>query len=59
MTREQAASKVRDQERIDHNLAVMYHHRGEIHEKLGDAAQAKKDLFIGKQMGFDPAAGVY
>jgi tetratricopeptide (TPR) repeat protein len=59
LTGEQAALKAREQERFNGNLAVMHHHRGEIHEKLGDAEQARKDLIISKQMGFDPAAGVY
>ena len=40
---------------LDENLAVMYHHRGLIHEKLGNAAQAKADLAKGDELGFDPA----
>jgi tetratricopeptide (TPR) repeat protein len=44
---------------FQHDLAVMHHHRGEVHEKLGHEKEAKNDLFIGKQLGFDPANGVY
>lgn len=44
---------------FEHDLAVMHHHRGEVHEKLGNAKEAKHDLFIGEQLGFDPANGVY
>ena len=40
-------------------LAVMYHHRGQIHEKLGDAAQAKSDLRLGDKLGYNPAEGVF
>jgi tetratricopeptide (TPR) repeat protein len=56
---EQAAARARRQESYNQDLAVMYHHRGEVQEKLGNAQESKKDLFIGEQMGFNPAAGVY
>lgn len=44
---------------FDEHLAVMYHHRGEVHEKLGNADEAKKDRFIGVKLGYDPETGVY
>lgn len=44
---------------FDEHLAVMYHHRGEVHEKLGHADEAKKDRFIGTELGYDPESGVY
>lgn len=40
-------------------LAVLYHHRGQIHEKLGHADQAKADLARGDRLGYNPDAGVY
>lgn len=43
----------------DHSLAVMYHHRGQIHEKLGNADEAQKDLQRGDELGYNPAKGVY
>lgn len=59
LTQRDAAVKAEQLLQFDENLAVMHHHRGEVHEKLGNAAEAKKDLFIGQELGFDPAAGVY
>jgi tetratricopeptide (TPR) repeat protein len=44
---------------IDESLAVMYYHRGEVHEKLGHADLAKKDKFIGVKLGYAPESGVY
>lgn len=44
---------------FDEHLAVMYFHRGEVHEKLGHADQAKKDRFIGEKLGYDPESGIY
>jgi tetratricopeptide (TPR) repeat protein len=40
-------------------LAVMYHHRGQVREKLGESAQAKSDLKRGDQLGYNPAEGVF
>jgi len=59
MPRREVAARARRLKQIEDNLAVMYHHRGEVHEKLGNAGEATKDLFIGKKYGFDPAAGVF
>jgi tetratricopeptide (TPR) repeat protein len=44
---------------FDHNLAVMYHHRGEIHEKLGNQEEAKADLKKALEMGYNHEAGVF
>jgi tetratricopeptide (TPR) repeat protein len=41
------------------NLAVMYHHRGQIHEKLGNSGKAQADLRLGDELGYNPATGVY
>jgi tetratricopeptide (TPR) repeat protein len=41
------------------NLAVMYHHRGEVHGKLGHAELAKVDLARGDKLGYNPAAGIH
>jgi tetratricopeptide (TPR) repeat protein len=49
----------RQMKAFDHHLAVMYHHRGEVHEQLGNADEAKKDLFIGLKLGFNPDEGVF
>jgi tetratricopeptide (TPR) repeat protein len=43
----------------DHNLAVMYHHRGQIYEKLDRAEEAKADLERGDKLGYNPAEGVF
>jgi tetratricopeptide (TPR) repeat protein len=43
---------------IDESLAVMYHHRGLIYQKLGRDAEAEKDLRSAKDFGYDPAKGV-
>jgi tetratricopeptide (TPR) repeat protein len=40
-------------------LAVMYHHRGEIHQKLGHSEQAESDLRQGDAFGYNRAAGIY
>jgi tetratricopeptide (TPR) repeat protein len=45
--------------RFDENLGVMHHHRGKVHEKLGSADQADSDLQLGKELGYDPARGVW
>lgn len=41
------------------SLSVLYHHRGQIHEKLGDAERAKSDLARGDKLGYDPKRGIY
>src|SRR5262249_20618599 len=47
------------QEEFNHNLAVMYHHRGEIYQKLGQDDKAEVDLRRGETLGYDPAHGVF
>lgn len=44
---------------LDENLAVMHHHRGLIHQELGNTEEAEQDLKLGKKLGYNPAAGVY
>lgn len=52
-------SRPRYQRIVGHELAVMYHHRGQVHERLGHAEQAKADLELGDQLGYDPEQGVF
>ena len=40
-------------------LAVLYHHRGQIHRALGNEADATRDLSRGDEMGYDPEKGVW
>ncbi len=42
----------------DGDLAVMYHHRGLVQEKLGHDGPAQDDLRRGDQLGYNPARGV-
>ncbi len=49
----------RASERFDQHLAVMYQHRSEAHAALGDQAQARKDAIAARDLGYDPASGVY
>lgn len=46
-------------QRIEQDLAVMLHHRGEVYEKLGKQRQAERDFRAAERYGFNPAAGVY
>ena len=43
---------------MDGDLAVMYHHRGLVQEKLGNPQEAQEDLLRGANLGYDPAKGV-
>jgi tetratricopeptide (TPR) repeat protein len=45
--------------RMDHDLAVLHHHRGLIHQKLDNKPQAKEDLDRGDELGYDPDKGVW
>ncbi len=45
-------------QQTQHTLAIMYHHRGEIHAKLGNAREATRDLRRGDELGYDPQAGI-
>ena len=44
---------------LDRALAVMHHHRGLVQGSLGQSAAAAADLKKGKDLGYDPAKGVY
>jgi len=44
---------------VKENLAVMYHHRGEVYEAQGKSAEAKKDFEVADLFGFNPEEGVY
>jgi tetratricopeptide (TPR) repeat protein len=44
---------------IDHGLAVMLQHRGLACQALGLEAQARQDLALAKNKGFDPSRGVW
>ncbi|HEX3998154.1 MAG TPA: hypothetical protein VHX65_06360 [Pirellulales bacterium] len=39
-------------------LAVMYHHRGEIRKKQGQAEQGEKDFRKAEMLGYDPDRGI-
>jgi tetratricopeptide (TPR) repeat protein len=47
------------QEMFDRNLSVMYHHRGQVLEKLDRHDEAKSDLDRGDKLGYNPAEGVF
>lgn len=55
----QDAQRARAQQRLDRELSVMYHHRGQVLEKLGRADEAKSDLDRGDRMGYNPSEGVF
>ncbi|MGH7194065.1 MAG: tetratricopeptide repeat protein [Candidatus Saccharimonadales bacterium] len=44
---------------FDHELSVMYHHRGQVYEKLGKLEESRADLDLAKQLGYNPAEGVF
>ena len=41
------------------SLAVIYHHRGLVHAKLGHEQQSATDLRQGDELGYDPERGVF
>ncbi len=43
----------------DETLGVLLHHRGLIHQALGNEEQAKEDLERAEELGFNPKAGVF
>ena len=59
----QARISPRERERIiefyQHNLAVMYHHRGEILQALGEKEQGAADIKRGIELGYDFDEGVF
>jgi tetratricopeptide (TPR) repeat protein len=44
---------------LDHSRGVMFQHRGLVLEKLGRTEEAQQDFARAKELGFDPAAGVF
>ncbi len=48
-----------DQRDLDQGLAVMYHHRGQVHQKLEHKEQAEADLQLANQLGYNQANGVF
>lgn len=49
----------RRQRAIDHALAVMLHHRGLACRAIGLEQQARQDLQVAEQKGFDPSRGIF
>jgi len=43
----------------EQNLAVIYHHRGQVHEEMGHDELAQSDLRRSAALGYNPEAGVY
>lgn len=44
---------------FDHELSVMYHHRGQVYEKLGKPEESRADLDLATKLGYNPAEGVF
>ena len=44
---------------LEQGMAVMYHHRGEIYQKLGQSQKASSDLARGDKLGYNPAEGIF
>jgi tetratricopeptide (TPR) repeat protein len=59
LPRAPAAERSALQQRFNHELAVMYHHRGQALTKLGKVDEGKLDLDKGDRLGYNPAAGVF
>src|SRR5262249_20077821 len=45
--------------RYRENLSVLYHHRGQVHQSLGKEELSTRDFERGKELGYNPAAGVF
>lgn len=43
---------------LNENLAVMYHHRGETQQQLGNSQEAKDDSEVARKLGYDPDKGI-
>jgi tetratricopeptide (TPR) repeat protein len=43
----------------EQNLAIMYHHRGLVYQKLGREQDAERDLTRADKLGYDPENGVW
>ncbi len=51
---------LREQQRVaipESSLAVIYHHRGEVYEKLGKEEQSQQDFELAKQYHYEPEVG--
>jgi tetratricopeptide (TPR) repeat protein len=46
-------------QRLEDSFAVIYHHRGELYEKLGQADEAQRDLDRAQRLGYNPAKGIW
>ena len=44
---------------VDQTLSVLYHHRGEILQALNQSEAAQADLDLARQLGYNPAGGVF
>lgn len=44
---------------IDEQLAVIYTHRGMVREKMGMFAEARADIELGRELGYNPDRGVF
>jgi tetratricopeptide (TPR) repeat protein len=51
--------RAEDAKKLREDLAVMFYHRGLIHEALGLKDQAEEDLQRADEFGYDPEAGVW
>ncbi len=47
------------QRQFDHELSVMYHHRGQVYDKLGKLEESRADLDLAAKLGYNPAEGVF
>ena len=47
------------QTQLDHNLATLYHHRGEVHEVQGREQQARRDKTEAVRLGYNPDLGIW
>jgi tetratricopeptide (TPR) repeat protein len=47
------------EDRTDESLAVMYHHRGEIYQKMDNDEQADKDIKRAELLGYNRESGVF
>jgi tetratricopeptide (TPR) repeat protein len=43
---------------LNEDLAVMYYHRGLIHQQMERRQEADEDLSKAKELGYDPTKGV-
>lgn len=59
LPREPAAYRSFYEKQFDRELSVMYHHRGQVYEKLGRPEESRADLDLATQLGYNPAEGVF